>query len=295
MSRSLRIGTAFGIGIYLHWTVVFLPLWIVVSASGTEGPGIPFLLVFTSALVACLILHELGHALAARLFGIGTRDITMYPIGGVARLERMSEKPWEEMLIAIAGPAVNVVIAMVLGAAALVLFTANPQLFETVPGKFLGLMVLANVVLVVFNMLPAFPMDGGRILRACLSTFLGHLRATRIAAGVAACLALFFGLWGVGALQWWLGEFFQYNPPLVVIAGFVYLVGQRELQMVEMRERIRKEEPLEVLPVLRPGPAKESSIQDRPPIAVYTWDSVNGTWVREGDSRPGQHSNHGWH
>jgi Zn-dependent protease len=285
MSRSWKIGSAFGIDVYLHWTVVLLPLLVLLNASGAEGLDHVLLLAATAAIFFCVILHEFGHALAARCFGIGTRDITMYPIGGVARLERMSEKPLEEFCIAVAGPAVNIAIAIMLGILTVMVGIVNPSVLGTRLGVFLVWLLVGNVVLAVFNMLPALPMDGGRVFRALLSSFLGHLRATRIAVAVAAGFALLLGLWGVGAFRN-LGPFFNGNPLLVVMAGFVFLVGQRELQVVEMRERARREEPLEVLPVHRPRPATETSFYFRPSITVYTWDSVNGTWVREGASRP---------
>jgi len=289
MLRSLKIGSVQGIGIYLHWSILILPFWVLFSTSRVEGPGPLFFLALTAAVFGCVILHELGHALAARCFGIGTRDITMYPIGGVARLERMSEKPWEELCIAVAGPAVNVVIALGLGVLMAFLGLAlTPDMFVRVPATaFLMYLLVANVMLVAFNMLPAFPMDGGRVFRALLSSFLGRLRATRIAAGVAAVMAMLFGLWGAGAL-YELGPFFsQVNPLLVVLAGFIFFMGQQELHMVEMRERARRaEEALEVLPVVRPRPVPETGITLRPTISVYTWDSVNGIWVREGDDRP---------
>src|SRR5262245_53956971 len=112
MNRSLKLGTAFGIGIYVHWSFLLLPAWVFLSTWGIFGPSmIVYLLALLAAIFGCVVLHELGHALMARQFGIRTRDITLYPIGGVARLERMSERPSEEFWIAVAGPAVNVVIA----------------------------------------------------------------------------------------------------------------------------------------------------------------------------------------
>src|SRR5258707_8546492 len=105
MLRSWKLGTAFGIGIYVHWTFLLLPAWILLNNLGSGLPVAVYLVMFVTTVFGCVVLHELGHALMARRFGIATRDITLYPIGGVARLERMSEKPLEEFLIAVAGPA----------------------------------------------------------------------------------------------------------------------------------------------------------------------------------------------
>src|SRR4051794_10904135 len=117
MIRSWKLGTAFGIGVYVHWTFLLLPAWVLLNGLGSGGVSLAtYLLTLVAAIFGCVVLHELGHALMARRFGIDTRDITLYPIGGVARLERMSERPWEEFWIAGAGPAVNVVIAVGLGA-----------------------------------------------------------------------------------------------------------------------------------------------------------------------------------
>jgi Zn-dependent protease len=290
MLPKLQVGSAFGIKIYLHWTFFLLPLWVLLSTAHLDdGPGPLFYLAFTGAVFVCLILHELGHALMARCFGIGTRDITMYPIGGVARLERMSERPWEEFWIAVAGPAVNVVIALGLGALFVLGLAFHPDLLrrpdlitQDLPMAFLGFLLAANVILVAFNMLPAFPMDGGRVLRALLSSVLGQLQATRIAAAVATVLVVVMGLAALNVIHL---PVLSGNMLLLLVAGFVFLAGQRELQMVEMRERARREEPLEVLPVRRPRQVV-MPLDLQPTVTVYTWDSVNGVWVKEDNRRP---------
>ena len=175
MLRSWRLGSAFGIGICILRTFLLLPLWVLVGTWGVSGLHMAvYSVVFLLTIFGCVVLHELGHALMARRFGIGTRDITLYPIGGVARLERMPEKPLEEFLIALAGPAVNVVIAAVLAIAVLfeLLFTLNsadtPFRYDF-GSNFLFDLLFANIFLVLLNMLPAFPMDGGRVLRALLA------------------------------------------------------------------------------------------------------------------------------
>jgi Zn-dependent protease len=180
-----------------------------------------------------VVLHELGHALTARRFGIGTEDITLYPIGGVARLKRMPRTPGAELLIAIAGPLVNVVIAGVLAA---VLFlggapedsVALPQ-FALVSG-FLQQLLTINLVLAGFNMIPAFPMDGGRILRALLSGWLGRLRATEIAAGLGKLLAFGFGIWCL----------LQGDPIRACLGGFIFFAAQAELAQARAEEHQRR-------------------------------------------------------
>ena len=197
--RSWKIGRAFGIGIYVHWTFLLLLGFVAYQGWGDdEGSGPLHAAVMLVLLFTCVVLHELGHAQMARRFGVGTRDITLYPIGGVARLERMPEKPWEELCIAVAGPAVNVVIAAIL-LIPLVLTVGGPagvtaELFQFARGSYLIDLLQANIFLVLFNMLPAFPMDGGRVLRALLVIPFGRLKATRIAATIGVIFAFLFAL-----------------------------------------------------------------------------------------------------
>jgi Zn-dependent protease len=234
MRGSLKIGTFAGIGVYIHWTF-FLIFAYIAWVNWETGPvGIAIASVFVLALFLCVVLHEFGHALTARRFGIGTRDITLLPIGGVARLERMPEDPRQELLVALAGPAVNVVIAALL-LAWLYLSGTFPEIWRvpehaTLPDLiqlwgFAFMLLYVNIFLVVFNMLPAFPMDGGRVLRALLGYKLDYARATRIAGAtgqVMAALFFFFGL-------------ISGNLFLVVIAVFVFLGAQAETQLAELR------------------------------------------------------------
>ncbi len=217
MWTSWKLGRVAGIDIYLHST--FLLLLIMILAEG----GDLFRIGLVIAVFGCILLHELGHALTARQFGIQTEDITLYPIGGVARLQRIPRSPGAEILIALAGPAVNV--AIVGGLAVLGVLGVRGPLAEF--GMWL---LLANVLLAGFNLIPAFPMDGGRVLRAMLSPWLGRLWATAIAAGIGRFLAVAFGLYCVWNLMW-----FQ-----VALAVFIYLAAGAELAAVRYEESRRR-------------------------------------------------------
>ena len=230
MKWSWKIGTIAGIPIYIHSTFVLILLWVGwVNASRGQGlvatlAGIVFIL----ALFGCVLLHELGHALMARRYGIGTRDITLLPIGGLARLERMPDDPRQEFWVALAGPAVNVVIALVLFFLLRLQGQYEPVVrFSITAGPFFERIMLVNVILVVFNMLPAFPMDGGRVLRAVLAMRMNYARATQIAANIGQGMALLFAF--VGLL---------YNPFLVFIALFVWIGATQEAGMVRMRSAL---------------------------------------------------------
>lgn len=239
MFTSWRLGKAFGIDLYIHATFWLLPALVLMSGLLGEGIAEAFLSVaVVLALFACVLLHELGHSLAARVFGIGTRDITLYPIGGVARLERMSERPYEELVIALAGPAVNVIIAILI---ATPMFLAGLSLVPTwqtfpIAENFLLRLVWLNIGLVVFNMIPAFPMDGGRVFRSILAMFFDRLLATRVAVFLGAGIAALF----VCAFGWLLliGE--PVNPMLPFLGVIIFLLGQQELWAVKVAERRRR-------------------------------------------------------
>lgn len=230
MKWSLKLGKLLGIDVYLHFTflllLVFLGFVYWRSTQNVEAAlrGVAFIV----ALFGCVVLHELGHALMARRYGIRTRDMTLLPIGGIARLERMPEKPMQEFWVALAGPAVNVIIVAVLlvGLAAADGFTPVKEISVT-GGSFWQRLMVLNLVLVAFNLLPAFPMDGGRVLRALLAMRLGRRRATAIAANVGQGMAILFGIVG-----------FFYNPFLIFIGIFVYLGAQAEASMVEMQSAL---------------------------------------------------------
>lgn len=228
MRWSFRIGRFAGIDVYVHATFFLLILWVVIVhwIAGHSPQAVADGVVFIVALFGCVVLHEFGHALTARHYGIPTKDITLLPIGGVSRFERMPDKPWQEFWVSIAGPLVNAVIGVIIW---LGLFLTNG--FQPVAGlsltggPFLERMMMANFVLAVFNMIPAFPMDGGRILRALLAMRMNHVRATQVAAGVGQALALLFGLAGLFL-----------NPFLLFIALFVWIGAAHEAQSVQIKD-----------------------------------------------------------
>lgn len=196
---SLHLGRLWGIPVKIHWTFGYIILWILYS-SFSEGVGLNGALwfgVFVMTLFVCVILHEYGHALTARKFGIHTQDIILTPLGGIARLDKMPDKPWQELLVAIAGPLVNVLIALfiLLYIYFFPKFGINNwdgdvyQLYSD-KTKFPAAVLMVNIGLVAFNLLPIFPMDGGRVLRALLAMKLNKVKATRIAMRVGQVLAI---------------------------------------------------------------------------------------------------------
>ena len=227
MRWSWKIGRLAGITVYMHATFLLLLAYIViVSWVERHNPAVTLTaLAFVLAIFACVVLHELGHALVARRYGVRTRDIILLPIGGVARLERMPEKPLEELWVALAGPAVNVVIAAGLFVV-LVALRIPPQFehLQWLRGDFLNRLMVVNLWLVGFNLIPAFPMDGGRVLRAWLATRLDYADATRIAARVGQALAFVFGFLGLFT-----------DPFLLFIALFVWMGAEGESAMVQAR------------------------------------------------------------
>ncbi|MGP1345048.1 MAG: site-2 protease family protein [Phycisphaerales bacterium] len=218
MSASLRIARPFGINLYIHWSFWLIVVWVLYIYLST-GKGIHAAIegvIFVFAIFACVVLHELGHALAARRYGIPTRDITLWPIGGVARLQRMPTSPIQELVVAIAGPAVNIAIAVILAAILIPLkqLTLSPDTLLQGTGAFFSRLLVVNLFLVAFNMIPAFPMDGGRVLRAILGLLsVPYDKATAAAAAVGQVCAVGFAILGliVG------------NPFLIIIAVFVFL------------------------------------------------------------------------
>jgi Zn-dependent protease len=228
MKWSWKLGRLAGITVQVHWTFLILIAWVIAvhAAGGATVSAVIGGVVLVLAVFACVVFHELGHALTARRYGITTRDITLLPIGGVARLERLPEEPRQELAVAAAGPAVNVVIALLLFAVlAAVGVTRTLDDVVLVGGNLVVQLMWINVLLVAFNLLPAFPMDGGRMLRALLAVRLDYAKATRIAAGIGQGMAVLFGFLGL------LGG----NPFLLFIAVFVYLGAQAEAQQAQTR------------------------------------------------------------
>jgi Zn-dependent protease/CBS domain-containing protein len=226
MGWSLTIGSVAGTAIRIHVTFLLFLAWIFGVSYVSGGPQAAWNgLVFMVLLFLCVLLHEFGHIFTARAFGVTTPDVILLPIGGVARLERIPEQPSEEFLIAIAGPAVNVAIAaalVVIGGASL-----DPSHLGSIESNKIGLverLAAVNVFLALFNLIPAFPMDGGRVLRALLATRFGYVRATEIAASVGQAVAFVLGFIGLFG-----------DPLLIFIAVFVYLAAAAEAHLVAIR------------------------------------------------------------
>ncbi len=229
MSWSLTIGRFGATTVRVHLTFFLLLAWIGVSAWQKGGlPAARDSVLFIALLFACVVLHEFGHILMARRFGIETPEVILLPIGGVALMPRMPQKPSQELAVAIAGPMVNIVIAFLLF---LVLGTIQPDDLTRIDDprvSLLARLAAVNVFLVLFNMIPAFPMDGGRVLRALLAMKLGDARATQLAASLGQVFAFVLGFLGLFG-----------NPLLIFIAIFVYIAAAGEAQMTAFNEAAR--------------------------------------------------------
>ena len=238
LGLSFNILNVANIPIKVHWTFGFFFLWIIYlgNRTGMSYQGVLRLAIFALVLFACVVLHELGHSLTARRYNVQTKDIIISPIGGVARLLKMPENPREEFIIAIAGPMVNLVIAMVLGSY-LLLFTEQGLLpvgsAETIfemSSNFIPALFLLNTTLIIFNLLPAFPMDGGRIFRSLLSMRYGKEVATLWASRIGQLIAIFF--MGAG---FYIGDYL-----LVIIGLFVFYSAASEYSMVRAEIGLQK-------------------------------------------------------
>jgi len=231
MAWSIILGHVAGTAIRIHITFLLLLIWIGVSAYQRGGAEMALHnVLFIVLLFLCVLLHEFGHIFMARRFGIPTPDVTLLPIGGVAMLQRMPDRPMEQLLVAVAGPAVNVVIAFIL-----IVFlgvTADPDTLaeglrriDDPHVSMVAKLAAANVFLVIFNMIPAYPMDGGRVLNALLAMRIGKRRAIQISARIGQTVAIMLGFLGLFG-----------NPLLIFIAIFLYMVAAAEAQASEMEE-----------------------------------------------------------
>jgi Zn-dependent protease len=230
MKWSWKIGQLAGIDLRLHATFLLLLGWVGMSYR-TTGNGMETMLAaagFIASLFACVVCHEMGHALTARRFGIQTRDITLLPVGGVARLERMPEDPRQELWVALAGPAVNAAIAAILFG-----WLALNHQWETfgrlgvVTGPFVERLMMANIALALFNLIPAFPVDGGRVLRALLASRMSYRKATQLAASCGQTMALLLGFAGLFV-----------NPMLLFIGLSVWIGAGQEACASQIRSAL---------------------------------------------------------
>lgn len=262
MFQSLHIGRPFGINTYIHPTFWLLPAYVFLSGASSVGLEAASLdVAVLLAVFGCVGLHELGHALAAKGFGIRTLDIVLYPLGGVARLERMPTRPWKEIVVALAGPAVNVAIVALLAP----LMLANSYTLEmfgptqSFAESFWNRLLWGNAILFAFNLLPAFPMDGGRVLRALLASVMDRVTATNVASKLGAVFAGLFVL--AGAIS--------FNVMLVVLGIFLYMAGQAEARAVRQEASFEPR-----IPVVRPR-------RDG-----WVFDAERREWVEWRDGQP---------
>lgn len=241
MMRSYTVGQIHGIDVKVHPTFALVLLWVVYEWGGRSGGlgTIAFGLILVALVFGCVVLHELGHAVMAQHFGIRVHDITLVPIGGVARIEQNPTSSSSEILIALAGPAVNIAIAVALAPAVILVglvrgfasfgsYLSEPTI--AAPGGLLLYLVATNVMLVLFNLLPAFPLDGGRVLRASLLRYVDRERATAIAVVVAQVMAVGFAAAGV-----WLKDF-----GLPVIAVFILVGAWAESRAVRVEAAMHR-------------------------------------------------------
>ena len=229
MAWSLTVGRFFGTAVRLHVTFVLFLLFIAGVSFVQGGVGAAAATVALVVLLfGCVVLHEFGHVLAARRYGVHTPDVVLLPIGGVARMAQMPETPRQEIVVALAGPAVNVVIAAVL-LVGMGGFPTGMQTWQPTLGALAAQLFYANLLLVAFNMIPAFPMDGGRVVRALLAMWKGHVVATRIAARLGQALAVVFGLVGLAVG----------NLILALVGAFIFFAAAAELRAAGVMQAAR--------------------------------------------------------
>jgi Zn-dependent protease len=229
MRWSITVGSVAGTAVKIHITFILFLVWIAFSAWSRGGSAAALdSTLFIVLLFACVVLHEFGHITAARRYGIKTPEVTLLPIGGVASLQRLPSDPAQELVVALGGPAVNFVIGLALIAALGSAHFGDLEQIDNPNLSLLGRLAIANIFLVVFNLIPALPMDGGRVLHALLAMRVDGPRATEIAARIGQALAFGFGFLGLFG-----------NPLLVFIAIFVYIAAAGEAQMSTAREALK--------------------------------------------------------
>ena len=273
MKRSTHLATFSGIKVSVHWTFYLLMGWLLLS--GLLSGGIISAAmngIFLAASFLCVVMHEYGHAFAARIFGIPTHGITLYPIGGVAELDRIPRNPFQEIVIALAGPAVNVVFAVLLLPVAWVVssitLTPTGMMMATVVERLL----MVNIALVLFNLIPAFPMDGGRVFRASCALVVDYLTATRLAVRTGQAVALGLAVLGL-----------FYNPMLLFLAAFVAFAAETELYGVITSQRETQSICQPVIDAVRVAPGRyaaafRSAAESRPKrrVTIVLSDSNYG-------------------
>ena len=267
MGWSFQIGRLFGIPLRVHVTFFLLLLIVAWGDSHSMKDPMAGLIgaAYIAALFACVVLHELGHSLVARRYGVTVTHILLLPIGGVAMMERIPDNPKQEFNIAITGPLVSIAIGLICGA--IVLLTGQPLRVPSAEllsgGHFLLRLATINVFLALFNLLPAFPMDGGRIFRALMAQHMEYAKATRVAAGLGQTMAFFFGILGVFT-----------NPWLLLIAVFIYLGAGQEGQQVQVHSLLRNvpvgHAMAKQFAVMRPEEPLERAVQEA--MAGYQHD-----------------------
>ena len=260
MKGVLNLGKLFNVSIEVHWTFIFILIWVIfleLKSGGTIQNAL-MSTIFVLLLFVCVVFHEFGHILTARKFGVRTKKITLLPIGGVASMDTIPENPKQELLISLAGPAVNIGIAIILlmFIPTSFFFDQDPTQIEealthVTPKNLLIYLFSANIVLAIFNFIPAFPMDGGRVLRAILAMKMDRVTATQIASGIGQFLALIFVFFGI-----------LYNPFLIIIALFIFFGAYGENKMVQQLSLLKghrvKEAMLTNISILKP----ENTIED---------------------------------
>lgn len=240
MQSSLHIGTFFNIPVKIHWTFGFLVVFVIYIGFLNDLYWNEILAfgLYVLVLFLCVIFHEYGHALMARKYGVTTRDIILSPIGGIARLENIPEEPVKELMIALAGPAVNVLLAIVLSLIAVFVFngsvlpTSSDLELLVIPSEFISFVIIMNIALFVFNLVPAFPMDGGRVLRSLLAMKWGRLKATQIAQLIGKIIAIVFVIIGL-----------MYGHIMLGLIGlFIYFTAGSETKGIAVHQLLRNTE-----------------------------------------------------